>query len=47
MRHGMDDGTQIEIHGDVVGEVSDDDDEKDEDGPAKETAGTESMPLSE
>jgi hypothetical protein len=47
MRHDMDDGTQIEICGDVIGEVLDDDDEEDEDGPVMETAGAESMPLSE
>jgi hypothetical protein len=35
---------QIEIHGDVVGEVLDDDDE---DGSAMETADAESMPFSE
>jgi hypothetical protein len=40
----MDDGAQIEIHGDGVGEVPDDDDE---DGPVMETVGTESMSLSE
>jgi hypothetical protein len=40
----MDDGAQIEIPGYVVGEVPDDDDE---DGPAMETAGVESMSLSE
>jgi hypothetical protein len=40
----MDDGVQIKICGDVVGEVPDDDDE---DGPAMETAGAKSMPLSE
>jgi hypothetical protein len=40
----MDGGAQIEIYGDVVGGVPDDDDE---DGPAMETAGAESMPLSE
>jgi hypothetical protein len=32
MRHGMDGGAQIEIHGDDVGEVLGDDGE---DGPAK------------
>jgi hypothetical protein len=40
----MDDGTQIKIHGDVVGEVPDDDDEE---GLAMETADAESIPLSE
>jgi hypothetical protein len=35
---------QIKICGDVVGEVPDDDDE---DGPAMEITGAESMPLSE
>jgi hypothetical protein len=40
----MDDGAQIEIRGDGVSEVSDD---NDEDGPAMETANTESMLLSE
>jgi hypothetical protein len=35
---------QIEICGDIVGGVPDDDDE---DGPAMETAGIESMSLSE
>jgi hypothetical protein len=44
MRHGVDDSAQIEIHGDGIGEVSDDDDE---DGPAMETSGVESVPLSE
>jgi hypothetical protein len=39
----MDDGAQIEIRGDIVSEVLDDD----EDGPMIETANTESMPLSE
>jgi hypothetical protein len=37
MRHGVDGGVQIEICGDVVGEVPGDDDE---DGPAKATART-------
>jgi hypothetical protein len=40
----MDGGAQIEIHGDVVGGVSDVDDK---DGPAMETGGVELMPLSE
>jgi hypothetical protein len=40
----MDNDTHIKIHGDVVGEVLDDDDE---DGPAMETIGVDSMPLSE
>jgi hypothetical protein len=40
----MDDGVQIEICGDVVGEVSDDDDE---DGSAMEAASAESMLSSE
>jgi hypothetical protein len=40
----MDDGAQIEIRGDVVGEVPDDDAKE---GPAMETVGMESMPLSE
>jgi hypothetical protein len=40
----MDDDAQIEIRGDVVGEVPDD---HNEDGPAMETVGVESMPLSE
>jgi hypothetical protein len=42
----MDSGAQIEIHGDVVGGVPDDDDDDDED-TAMETAGAESIPLSE
>jgi hypothetical protein len=44
MRHGVDNGPQIEIRGDGVGEVPDNDDK---DGSAMETAGAESMPLSE
>jgi hypothetical protein len=40
----MDDGTHIKIHGDVVGEVPDDDDE---DGSAMETVGVDSMLLLE
>jgi hypothetical protein len=40
----MDGGAQIEIRGDVVGGVPDDDDE---DGPTMQIAGAESMPLSE
>jgi hypothetical protein len=44
MRHGVDSGAQIKIHGDVVGEVPDDDDE---DGSAMETTCAELMPLSE
>jgi hypothetical protein len=40
----MDDGAHIEIHGDVVGEVSDNDDK---DRLAMETAGAESMLLLE
>jgi hypothetical protein len=41
MRHGMDGGVQIKIWGDVVDEVPNDDE------PAMETAGAESMPLTE
>jgi hypothetical protein len=44
MCHGVDNGVQIKIHGDVVGEVPDDDEE---DGPAMEAASAESMSLSE
>jgi hypothetical protein len=44
MRHGVDDGAQIKIRGDGVGEVPDDDDE---DRSAIETAGAESMSLLE
>jgi hypothetical protein len=40
----MDDGAQIEIRGYVVGEVLDDDDK---DGLTMETAGAESVSLSE
>jgi hypothetical protein len=40
----MDNGAQIGIHGDIVGEVLHDDDE---DGPTMETADAEWMPLSE
>jgi hypothetical protein len=40
----MDGGIQIKIRGDVVGGVPDDDDK---DGPMMETAGAESLTLSE
>jgi hypothetical protein len=40
MRHGVDDDAQIEIRGDVVGEVPDDDDK---DGLAMEAADTKLM----
>jgi hypothetical protein len=42
-RHGIDDGAQIKIRGDVVGEVPDNDDE---DGQTMDTTGAESMSLS-